>query len=271
MRGVLAIAAASGTANAVLKPLLPRRRPAAAELPAYQTIDNPPTSSSFPSGHAASAAAFATAVAMESPRLGLVVAPVAAGVAYSRVHIGVHWTSDVLVGAALGTGVALATRRWWPVREADEARARPLDTVPELPRGRGLVIVSNQRSGDPDHDPAGDLAAALPARRGGARRAPPRPGRAARRGGPRARRPGAGGRGGRPATGRWPRPPRWPGAGTCRWWWCPPARSTTSPATSGSTTCRRSSTPPARARASRSTWPWSTCTRAGARTRSPRW
>jgi diacylglycerol kinase family enzyme/membrane-associated phospholipid phosphatase len=162
MRGVLAIAGASTSANAVLKPLMPRRRPAASELPAYQTIDNPPTSSSFPSGHAASAAAFATAVALESPRLGAVVAPLAAGVAYSRVHVGVHWTSDVLAGAALGTGVALATRRWWPVRETDEARARPLDVVPELPRGRGLVIISNQRSGDPDHDPADDLIAAFP-------------------------------------------------------------------------------------------------------------
>ena len=66
LRGVASIALASSTANAVLKPLLPRRRPAAAELPAYQTLDNPPTSSSFPSGHAASAAAFATAVAMSA-------------------------------------------------------------------------------------------------------------------------------------------------------------------------------------------------------------
>ncbi|MCO1656075.1 phosphatase PAP2 family protein [Pseudonocardia sp. S2-4] len=162
-RGVLAIAGASASSNAVMKPLLPRRRPAAAELPAYQTIDNPPTSSSFPSGHAASAAAFATALAMESPRLGIAVAPLAAGVAYSRVHIGVHWASDVLVGAGVGAGVALATQRWWPVRVTDEARARPLDTVPELPGGRGLVIISNQRSGDPEHDPADELEAAFPA------------------------------------------------------------------------------------------------------------
>ncbi|MCH6167569.1 bifunctional phosphatase PAP2/diacylglycerol kinase family protein [Pseudonocardia alaniniphila] len=162
-RGVLAIAGASATANALLKPALPRRRPAAAELPAYQIIDNPPTSSSFPSGHAASAAAFATAVALESPRLGLAVAPLAASVAYSRVHVGVHWASDVLAGAALGSGIALATRRWWPVRRTDEARARPLDAVPELPRGEGLVIVSNQRSGMPDHDPATELETALPA------------------------------------------------------------------------------------------------------------
>lgn len=162
-RGLLAVAGASGLANAVLKPLLPRRRPAASELPAYQTIDRPPTSSSFPSGHAASAAAFATAVALESPRLGLAVAPLAASVAYSRVHVSVHWTSDVAVGAAVGTGVALATRRWWPVRRTDEAVARPMDTVPVLPDGEGLVLVSNQRSGDPQYDPAADLRAALPA------------------------------------------------------------------------------------------------------------
>jgi diacylglycerol kinase family enzyme/membrane-associated phospholipid phosphatase len=162
LRGLLAIAGASTVANAGLKPLLPRRRPAAAELPAYQTIENPPTSSSFPSGHSASAAAFATAVALESPRLGLVVAPVAAAVAYSRVHVGVHWASDVAVGAAVGSGVAFATERWWPVRRTDEARARPLSSVPELPNGRGLVIVSNQRSGDPGHDPADELEEAFP-------------------------------------------------------------------------------------------------------------
>ncbi|WP_370645126.1 phosphatase PAP2 family protein [Pseudonocardia sp. DSM 110487] len=162
-RGVLAIAGASATANSLLKPMLPRRRPAAAELPAYQTLRNPPKSSSFPSGHAASAAAFATAVALESPKLGLAVAPLAVSVAYSRVHVGVHWTTDVLVGAAVGSGIAHATRRWWPVRRSDEARARPLDTVPELPDGEGLVLISNQRSGDAAYDPADDLEKALPA------------------------------------------------------------------------------------------------------------
>ncbi len=162
MRGVLAIAGASGTANAVLKPLLPRRRPAASELPAYQMLPSPPTSSSFPSGHAASAAAFAMAVALESPKLGLAIAPVAGAVAYSRVHVGVHWSSDVVAGAAVGSGIALATRRWWPVRRTDEARARPVDTVPALPEGEGLVMVANPYSGDPNVDPVDDVADALP-------------------------------------------------------------------------------------------------------------
>ena len=133
LRGVLSIAATSFTANTVLKPLLPRRRPAAKELPAYQLLPDPPTSSSFPSGHAASAAAFAVAVALECPKVGLAIAPLAAAVAYSRIHVGVHWTSDVLAGAAVGSGIALSTQRWWPVRRTDEAQARPLDHAPMLP------------------------------------------------------------------------------------------------------------------------------------------
>src|SRR5690349_14704216 len=59
VRGVLAIGGASFITNAVAKPLMPRRRPAADALPNWRTVPNPPTSSSFPSGHAASAAAFA--------------------------------------------------------------------------------------------------------------------------------------------------------------------------------------------------------------------
>jgi diacylglycerol kinase family enzyme/membrane-associated phospholipid phosphatase len=161
-RGVLAIALASTAANAVCKPVLPRRRPAASELPAYQTLASPPTSSSFPSGHAASAAAFVTAVALESPRLGAALAPVAAAVGYSRVHVGVHWTSDVTAGAALGVGMALLTRRWWPVRETDEARARPVGSVPALPDGEGMLMLVNQFSGDPDYDPIADVTATLP-------------------------------------------------------------------------------------------------------------
>jgi diacylglycerol kinase family enzyme/membrane-associated phospholipid phosphatase len=163
LRGLLAILGASITANGVLKPLLPRRRPPDAGIPPNRSLRRRPTSSSFPSGHAASAAAFATAVTMESPRAGLVVVPVAAAVAYSRVHVGVHWTSDVLAGAAVGTGAALLTRRWWPVRRSDEAAARPLDRVPELPDGDGLLIAVNPMSGDPAFDPTDQIRKAFPA------------------------------------------------------------------------------------------------------------
>jgi diacylglycerol kinase family enzyme/membrane-associated phospholipid phosphatase len=162
MRGVVAIGGASLLTNAVAKPLLPRRRPAADALPNWRTLPDPPTSSSFPSGHAASAAAFATAVAMESPVAGLVVAPLAATVAYSRIHTGVHWTSDVVGGAALGGAIALATRRWWPVRPDLPARARPHADVEAMPQGEGLVVAANKHAGDRNMDPAEEITEALP-------------------------------------------------------------------------------------------------------------
>lgn len=50
-----------------------------------------PVSASFPSGHAASGFAFAAAVGRDEPWLGLVLRFLAAAVAYSRVHTGVHY------------------------------------------------------------------------------------------------------------------------------------------------------------------------------------
>ena len=66
-----------------------------------------PSSFSFPSGHSASAFAFATGVAREWPAAGVPVAATAGIVAYSRVHAGVHYPSDVVVGAGLGVGAAM--------------------------------------------------------------------------------------------------------------------------------------------------------------------
>jgi len=64
---------------------------------------------SFPSGHASLSAALATSWGLSFPRW-YVVGPGAlwaTGVALSRVHLGVHYPSDVLVGTILGMGVAL--------------------------------------------------------------------------------------------------------------------------------------------------------------------
>ncbi|MGW0026934.1 bifunctional phosphatase PAP2/diacylglycerol kinase family protein [Rhodococcus sp. NPDC003383] len=162
VRGLLSVAGASALANGVLKPLLPRRRPPARVEPHFRRRTVPmPTSSSFPSGHSASAAAFATGVALESPATAAVVAPLAAAVAYSRVHTGVHWPTDVLVGAAAGAAVALGTRRWWAVRVDEPAVAGTAVEAPALPTGRGLLVVVNPGSGtdESDHE---DLRAALP-------------------------------------------------------------------------------------------------------------
>ncbi|MGA9871674.1 MAG: phosphatase PAP2 family protein [Rhodococcus sp. (in: high G+C Gram-positive bacteria)] len=147
VRGLLAVAGASALANGVLKPLMPRPRPGYDRTPLVRRLLSPPVSSSFPSGHAASAAAFVAGVALESPLAGTALAPVAAAVCYSRVHTGVHWPSDVIAGAALGTGIALATRRWWAVRDDEPAVLGTEADVPALPRGRGLLVLVNPGSG----------------------------------------------------------------------------------------------------------------------------
>ncbi|GAB3884454.1 hypothetical protein GCM10029964_045500 [Kibdelosporangium lantanae] len=90
---------------------------------------------------------------MESPVLGLAVAPLAAAVAYSRVHTGVHWPTDVAAGAAIGVAAGLATRRWWPTGHYEPATAYPHWSVSALTDGDGLLILVNPNSGVDGTDP----------------------------------------------------------------------------------------------------------------------
>jgi undecaprenyl-diphosphatase len=105
LRGLLGIAITSSIVNGPLKLLLRRERPTSRMLGRSNLVVMP-SSFSFPSGHAASAFAFATGVAREWPAAGVPVAAAAGAVAYSRVHNGVHYPSDVIVGAGLGVGAA---------------------------------------------------------------------------------------------------------------------------------------------------------------------
>ncbi|NKS31653.1 phosphatase PAP2 family protein [Rhodococcus hoagii] len=163
VRGVLAVAGASALSNAVLKPVFPRRRPPAGtpEFTVRRGLPAP-RSSSFPSGHSASAAAFATAVALEYPAAGVALAPLAAAVAYSRVHTGVHWPSDIAVGAGVGAAVALATRRWWAVRDEEPATLGPDRTTQALVEGDGMVVFVNPGSGSDDDAVRTEVEQALP-------------------------------------------------------------------------------------------------------------
>ena len=82
-----------------------------------------PGSTSFPSGHSASAFAFATAVGDELPLAWLPLHAVATAVTYSRVHTGVHYPGDVLVGSLMGTGAAVAVR--YAAKAISARRQRP--------------------------------------------------------------------------------------------------------------------------------------------------
>lgn len=147
VHGLLALGVASAVTNLGFKTLLPRTRPLPEFLPVFRFVNPQPTSSSMPSGHSASAVAFTLGVALVNPRLGAVLAPVAAGVAYSRVHTGAHWPSDVVLGSAIGAGAALLTRKWWPARPPVPATDRSPADAPGVGDGEGLSIAVNALGG----------------------------------------------------------------------------------------------------------------------------
>jgi membrane-associated phospholipid phosphatase len=107
VNGVAAMVVSSAVVHLALKPLGGRRRPDRVQhqVPITRQVSMP-ISTSFPSGHAASAAAFATGVASAFPEAGIPLGGAAALVAYSRVHTGVHYPGDVIVGFVTGTALA---------------------------------------------------------------------------------------------------------------------------------------------------------------------
>ncbi|PPI10347.1 hypothetical protein C5D04_14440 [Rathayibacter sp. AY1D2] len=157
LRGTASLAAASALANLVGKRVFGGDRPLLVDVQVGRRLATVPTSASFPSGHAASAAAFAAGVALESPRVGAAVAPLAAAVAFSRLHVGVHWLSDVLGGAALGAAVAVVGRAVLPaeprhVPVSERATRPPVDRSP-LGDGAALLVVLNPGAGRDSHRP----------------------------------------------------------------------------------------------------------------------
>jgi undecaprenyl-diphosphatase len=90
----------------VSKALTQRPRPYT-QLGGVRVVGLKPADLSYPSGHAATAFALATLLAFGLP-LGpsgrLAVYGLACSVGYSRVHLGVHYPSDVLAGTAMGVG-----------------------------------------------------------------------------------------------------------------------------------------------------------------------
>jgi len=171
IRGLASIGATSAIVNFLIKPLVKRKRPSRDRIPAARQLVREPLSTSFPSGHAASAFAFVSGVALESRRAGALLAPIAAAVAYSRAFNGVHYPLDVASGAVIGSAIATAGRLAWPDlprTQGIEMEAPFRRAAQTSPDGRDVALVMNPASGS-DMDPArpwvDDIRDLLPAAR----------------------------------------------------------------------------------------------------------
>lgn len=92
---------AAWLSSSVVKKLTSRRRPAEA-IPGFPALTRVPSDSSFPSGHAAAAWAFFTALLRVHHPMAPLVGLWAVFVSFSRFYLGVHYLSDVMVGTFWG-------------------------------------------------------------------------------------------------------------------------------------------------------------------------
>jgi diacylglycerol kinase family enzyme/membrane-associated phospholipid phosphatase len=159
LRGLGSLALTSLLVNQVIKRIVRRPRPSLRRVPAVRHLRAQPLTTSFPSGHAASAAAFAVGVSAEYPKAGVPLGALAAAVGYSRTYVGVHYPLDVAVGAAIGGGIAALTRLQWPVLPSDVEERRPASEPIRLePRhgGEGVTLFVNRQAGNGITGPTAD-------------------------------------------------------------------------------------------------------------------
>lgn len=119
----------SNTTTDLLKKIWPVDRPTAlGYLPFAEGGYGPGTASA----HAANMAAVAVCLWMADRRLGIAWAVIALLTGVSRVYVGVHYPSQVVLGWSIGIGYGLlliaAVRAWWP--KASTPQPEPTDPTP---------------------------------------------------------------------------------------------------------------------------------------------
>ena len=94
--------------NLILKNLLKRKRPS--WISKVELLIKNPKDFSFPSGHASSSFAAALTISFYFKGMGIIFLIIAALIAFSRIYHFVHYPSDVIIGALLGTVIAIVTK-----------------------------------------------------------------------------------------------------------------------------------------------------------------
>lgn len=117
-----AVAPATVGVNYLVKLAVRRRRPRLRGLPPLAAA---PSELSFPSAHATSSLAAATAMGRVAPGSRPPLYGLAAAICLTRPYLGMHYPSDVLGGAAIG----LAIGRLWPGLRGKGAEDRLIDLV----------------------------------------------------------------------------------------------------------------------------------------------
>ncbi len=112
VRQALCLGAESLIVNQGIKRLFRRERPAPGE--AHPHAVRTPSTSSFPSGHASSAAFAATLLSDDHPCLRPMFWLIAAIVSLSRPYVRAHHASDIAGGLVTGSVLARLARRVWP-------------------------------------------------------------------------------------------------------------------------------------------------------------
>ena len=126
-RGQYVLAGLTGPAavgvNFAVKLAFGRERPLIEDHP---PLARAPSKLSFPSAHATSSVAAATALGRVQPLARPYLAGLAAAICIGRPYLGMHYPSDVLGGAALGLAIgSLDARPWDAPRRGADVRARP--------------------------------------------------------------------------------------------------------------------------------------------------